>query len=267
MKKLLPLGLSLLCLAPIAAATSVSDENDLTISADEISSCMRKNLPEKTSRQEVTLVSSDRSGGKRTVDGRLFWNSSDEQTATMLKIDGPRDLAGGAYLSLKKDAGDELYMYIPALNKVRRISGKSKSGQILGTDFSYQDLEYLQGLAHNNSVKVYGTDVIEGLETWKLEILPSSAESGSYTRIEAWIDKASCVSLKMDFYESDEKISKTLVGNPETLTEIDSRWVLKEQTMTDVNEDTSTQLTIHKIAYDPSISRQHFHKKRFFQAH
>lgn len=227
---------------------------------------MRANLPEKTSKQEITLVSMDRAGGKRTVDGRLLWNNSEKQTAVMLKIDGPRDLAGGAYLSLKKETGDELYMYIPALDKVRRISGKTKSGQILGTDISYQDLEYLQGLAVNNSITVYGSEEIAGRDAWKLEIIPNSADSGNYERVESWVDKASCVSLKMDFYESESKLRKTLVGNVETLTQVDSRWLLKEQTMTDLNEETSTVLSIHKITYDLSISRQHFHKKRFFQA-
>jgi hypothetical protein len=157
-------------------------------------------------------------------------------------------------------------MYIPALNKVRRISGKTKSGQILGTDFSYQDLEYLQGLAANNSVTVYGSEEMAGRDAWKLEIIPNNPEPGSYERVESWVDKASCVSLKMDFFETGSKLRKTLVGNPETLTQIDSRWLLKEQTMTDLNQETSTLLVIHKIAYDPSISRQHFHKKRFFQA-
>jgi hypothetical protein len=236
-----------------------------TITSDEVASCMRANLPEETSRQDITLVSHDRAGGKRSVDGRLFWNHSEEQTATMLKIDGPRDLADGAYLSLKKTSGDELYIYIPGLNKVRRISGQSTSGQILGTDISYQDLEYLQGLAANNAVTVYGSDPIAGRDAWKLEIMPTNGDSGNYKRVESWVDKATCVSLKMDFYESDSKLRKTLIGNPETLTEIDSRWLLTEQTMTDLDEETSTVLTIHKISYDPSISRQHFHKKRFFQ--
>lgn len=228
---------------------------------------MRRNLPSQTSSQEVSLLSQDRAGGKRAIEARLFWNNSAEQTATMLKIDGPRDIAGGSYLSLKKEASDELYMYIPALDKVRRISGKSKSGQILGTDLSYQDLEYLQGLSHNSSVTVYGSDQVGERDTWKLEIIPKSDEPNNYQRVEAWVDKLTCVSLRMDFYEADNKLAKTLVGNADSLTEIDSRWLLKEQTMTDLSEETSTMLTIHKIAYDPRISRQTFHKLRFYQAH
>ena len=263
MKKLIWLASFITCFSPLSIASDLDVD---AISADEVASCMRANLPNKTSSQEVTLLSHDRAGGKREIDGRLFWNNSEEVTATMLKIEGPRDLAGGTYLSLKKPTGDELYMYVPALNKVRRISGKTKSGQILGTDISYQDLAYLQGLSNSNTVTVYGADTTANRPTWKLEIVPNEAADGGYTRVEAWVDQETCVSLQVDFFESETKLAKRLVGNVVSLTEVDSRWLLKEQTMTDLDEDTSTKVTIHKIAYDPRISRQHFHKKRFFQA-
>src|SRR5690606_9921417 len=89
------------------------------------------------------LKATDRTGGTRELRGRLYGVREAELLRAMIKISAPSDLAGAAYLLREKEGGDEKYMYVPSLNKVRRITGAAADGSLWGTDFSYSDLRQL----------------------------------------------------------------------------------------------------------------------------
>src|SRR3546814_18541356 len=60
-----------------------------------------------------------------------------------MRISAPGDLAGASYLLRERDNGDEMYVYIPALSKVRRVSGAAVDGSLWGTDLSFADVKQL----------------------------------------------------------------------------------------------------------------------------
>ena len=55
-----------------------------------------------------------------------------------VKFLSPTAQAGIAFLSLPDDV---MYIYLPALKKVRRIASHVKNTKFAGTDFTYEDME------------------------------------------------------------------------------------------------------------------------------
>jgi hypothetical protein len=54
----------------------------------------------------------------------------------------PPDLRDTALLVLEQDGRpDDYFLYLPALGRVRRVSGAQRSDSFMGTDLSYEDLE------------------------------------------------------------------------------------------------------------------------------
>ena len=60
----------------------------------------------------------------------------------MIEFTGPADVAGTKFLITEpKEGADEQLLYLPAFDKVQKISGSSRKGAFMGSDFSYEDLD------------------------------------------------------------------------------------------------------------------------------
>jgi Outer membrane lipoprotein-sorting protein len=100
----------------------------------------------------------DRGWGSEVVEGTLTINAADGSTATrrfkmatLEKVDGgdkravvfsaPADLAGFVSLNHSQLTGDDRqWIYLPELNRSRRLSSRDKTGAFAGSEFSYEDV-------------------------------------------------------------------------------------------------------------------------------
>ncbi|MBO7517004.1 MAG: outer membrane lipoprotein-sorting protein, partial [Spirochaetia bacterium] len=105
-------------------------------------------LPDgKTSSYVAVLTLFDKSGKSRTREIAQF-NMKDGTTKKGVTVfRSPKDVAGVSYLSFDypdnpdgsaKDS--DSWLYLPAMKKVRRVSGSSKDDDFQGTDFTYDDM-------------------------------------------------------------------------------------------------------------------------------
>ena len=108
-------------LLALAAATPVRAEDP----AQPIVKCMKANVPEQLQVREFELTSTDKTGGTRTMIGRLHARLENGKINAMMRISAPSDLRDAAYLVRESDEpgqDEEMYVYIPALQKVRRVT-------------------------------------------------------------------------------------------------------------------------------------------------
>ena len=60
---------------------------------------------------------------------------------SMFVFDQPRNVKGTALLiHAHKEAGDDQWLYLPALKRVKRISTSNRSGSFMGSEFAYEDM-------------------------------------------------------------------------------------------------------------------------------
>jgi hypothetical protein len=103
----------------------------------EVLACVRKNAPHTALVQTVELTSVDRAGGERVQSAKLSAKrAADGRGRLLLRVEEPADLRGTAFLWIQKEKGSEIFVYLPEMKKVRRVSARQLQGKLLGSDFS-----------------------------------------------------------------------------------------------------------------------------------
>ena len=230
-----------LCVAGVAPAF----ESPQTV--DEIRDCAEKNLPEHTLRQRVEIESEDRVGGRRNLEARVHWKRFEKGPRVMIRVDGPAEVRGAAYLAIEAEEGDDetIFMYLPAIGMVRRVTANHVAESLWDTDFSYEDMKYLQGVQRRDEGERLADDEVEGRPVFVLQTrsAPDDPEA-IYERVVTFVDQQTCVALRTDFYERGDTIRKTLLASIGTLEADGERWRVGEYAMNDLKNETRTWLRV-----------------------
>lgn len=231
---------------------------------EEIRACARGNFPATSSSQTFLLTTYGRDESKRSLHATAYWKrGSDGKAKVMLTVDQPDDLKGSAYLILEKDSRDDLYMYLPAARRTKRIMGNQTSDALWGTDFSYEDIKQVQGIFDTGKLTREADAEIAGKPVYVLSFVPDKAEESAYKRLVSFIDKETCVALQTDFYEAGDAPRKRLSSDPKQVKQEGKRWVAAAYEMKDLRDSTRSELLIEKISADIDIPDRLFNPQTF----
>lgn len=257
--------LGLLLLVPVALQGAWADaetkRTPKTMTAQEISECVEQNFPDDSMKQTVKMVMTDRMDVERLLEAQMFWEK-DQQTRlskVRLDFDNPPELRGAAILVLEKEPKNDMFMFLPELGKTRRITSSMVNGNMMGTDFTYEDFARLQGLLGNLSAERLPDVEFAGRPAYVTSSTPGEDSDSEYERIHSIIDQATCISLQVDFFEKGhEGPVKRLTVDPTQLQEVASGWFPKAIRMEDLQGGTSTSLVIEKLEVGVKIHRKTF---------
>ncbi len=230
---------------------------------DKLMACMRGNIPPTLRIQEFQLTSVDRKGDKRAMQGKLFAKREGELLRAMLKLTSPTDVNGAAYLIREGVSSDEMYVFLPALNKTRRIKGGAGDGPLFGTDLSYADIKQVQNAFTGSTPKIEAHEKIDNRPVTVLGVVPTPESGSKYSRIKAWIDDESCVAMKVEFLEG-VTTRKRLQAATGAITKAGTYWYVNDSTMTDLKLGTKTQLKITGVKSGEDIANRYFDSRNFF---
>lgn len=234
------------------------------ITTQEVIDCIRANVPAKLRAQTFELESTGRSGSSRKLQGKLYAMEEQGLLRIMLRVLNPPDVAGSAYLlrEAKDEQQDHIYLFLPALNRVRRLSGGEAGQSLFGTDFSYSDFKQMQvGYANGDSMLEAPAEV-EQRPVHVLVQKPKDAKISPYSLTRSWVDQKTCVILKADFYMGDQ-LRKQLTSSSDALQTTGSHWYLSKMLMTDLKEGTHSTLTVELAVGEKDLSQFYFNPSTF----
>jgi outer membrane lipoprotein-sorting protein len=108
----------------------------------------------------------------------------------------PSDVRGMVFLVHKHiDRDDDRWLYLPALDLVKRIAASDKRTSFVGSDFFYEDVSG-RGVAEDSHEIVEVTDTRYVIKNIPKD--PSSVEFASYT---VWIDKNTYMPMKAEYVD------------------------------------------------------------------
>ena len=245
-----------LALWPLAAAADPA--------LDQTLNCMRANIPPSVRIQLVEVNAWDRTGGQRTLKGRLFGTKENGRVRIMLRVEAPADLAGAAYLVREGEKMDEMYLYLPAMQRVRRITGASLDGQLWGTDLSYNDLKQIQNAFSGASVTMEPAAAkYDGRDVSVLTFAPRKEDGSRYTSMRARIDQQTCVPLSVEFIDPSG-VRKTLTVKAADLKQSNSRWYAEEAQVKDIKNGTHTRLKVTGVLAGDTLAGRYFSPQTFY---
>ncbi len=162
---------------------------------------------------EATFTLTAKQGSERvrkTAGGtKLQANGMDQMRLT--RFVSPPDVSGTATLVVEhagKD--DDIWIYLPALKKVRRLVSSNKKDSFLGTDFSYVDVigypvaNWHYSLLREENVNGEACYVISGTPK-----TPQVKSDSGYSKRVEWIQKSNNMTVKAEFFDEAGQLLKT----------------------------------------------------------
>jgi outer membrane lipoprotein-sorting protein len=243
------LKLSLLIFTIFILLFSTSTVFALTV--DEIMDKMEETAPDFTTQKTISeMILIDKKGNEEVREMVMFsQEGEDGKSSTLVRFLSPKSVKGVTLLNI--DDGEKIYLYMPAYNKPRRIASSSKGDEFMGTGLSYEDMSM------NFEDKDYEKKLLEEADSeFIIEVIPSE-EDTSYKKIILTVDKEKFYTKKVEFYDLNENLIKTLEI---AKIKIDDKGKITpmEIVFTDVEENQKTKIVIKEIEYDIELSSSFF---------
>ncbi|MBN2297582.1 MAG: outer membrane lipoprotein-sorting protein [Deltaproteobacteria bacterium] len=205
----------------------------------------------KNSVGSATMVLIDKDGNEKERELKIWTRHyADKDDLSLLKFVTPAEIRNLGFLSL---ADDQMYLYMPAFDRVRRIASHARKESFAGSDLSNDDLSTGKYTAH------YTAEISSETDTeYVLELKRKPGSDRIYPRVVAWVDKKEFTSSKMELYDDQDKLWKV---NEVVNEKIQNYWTPVQIRMKDVQKDHSTLMKITKIEYDTDLDDTVFTKR------
>lgn len=210
---------------------------------------------------KLTLVSKRNTRRERII--RVDSLDTKEGKRTMVRFLKPADVAGTSFLSVEQQTrDDDQYLYLPSLDKSKRISGGQKNQRFMGTELTYADMES-RDLKEGQVTRLPDEDYGNG-KVFVLEAKPKEDDKDSqYSKTKSWIHKVSFVPLKVEFFDRRGRLLKVL--KVKLLEKQDGRWIARETLIQNEQSKAKTEMSISSIAFDVKLNPAMFTERALRQ--
>jgi hypothetical protein len=213
---------------------------------------------------EMRLVNNRNEVRERKLDVMSALQDNGIDSNMLVRFQEPADVRGTAFLQLENsEAEDDLWIYLPALFKSRRLVASNKKDSFIGSDFAYGDM--LPPKVALYSYKAAGEDSSNGFDCYVIEATPATdkvLKDYGYSRKKMWIHKESFHEVKVEYYDSRGDLLK--VQNVKELKLIDadnSRWLATVRSMENRQTGHATLIEVVDYTTDVDYSRRTFSKR------
>jgi predicted RND superfamily exporter protein/outer membrane lipoprotein-sorting protein len=204
--------------AALALATALALHAPDTRAAVDVQQVMEKNstvFKVADSVQDATFTLINKAGQERVRKTasmtKLQANGVDNMRFT--RFTAPADVKDTVTLMIENAAKeDDIWVYLPALKKVRRLVASNKKDSFVGTDFSYADVIGYKVSEWN--YKLLREDRLDGQAVYVVEALPKTdavkSDTG-YARRTDWIRQDNLMTVKSELLDTGDQPLKTIV--------------------------------------------------------
>lgn len=171
----------------------------------------------------------------------------------------PADVNKTAFL-VWKDPGksDDRWLYLPALDLVKRVSSADKRTSFVGSNFFYEDV----------SGRAVGDDLHTLVKTTKnyyvLENTPRSPDTVEFGSYKMWIHRDSFVVVKAEYF--DKKGTKYREYKATKVEKVQGYPTVMRSVMKDLRTGGYTELSYRKVKYDVGLPERVFTERSLRRA-
>jgi len=160
----------------------------------------------------LTMTLTNSRGSTRVREIKQFIKEfGDDEKAIMFFV-APADVKNTSFMSWSYGDGrdDDMWIYLPALKKTKRISSDSKSDYFMGSDFNYDDLGDRHPSADTH--KILREEKVNGEDCYVVESVSKDSDY-FYSKTITWVVKDEWFGMKREFYDEDGEFLKVLTIN------------------------------------------------------
>jgi len=201
MKATMVLALIILCLTPVLYSQELT--------AEEIIQKVNELFNPQTSYAKARMTIITTSGQKRTFIYESWSKNKGEKN--LVRYLEPSRVKGQAVLMLNH--ADDIWMFFPRTQRVRKLATHAKKQKMQGSDFSYEDMGSGEAFVEDFIPKRLKDEKIEGYDCYNLELTRKKESDISYSRLIMWVIKENFVPVVIDYYDEHDpaRLLKRLV--------------------------------------------------------
>jgi len=178
---------------------------------------------------------------------------------SLIRFTFPPDIDGTGTLTQDFPGEDSnQWLYLPALDRTRRIPSSRKGGRFVGSDLYYEDLQDREVAMDKH--RLIAKEPLEGVMCDVLESIPAKASNSVYSKRVSWIHPQTLIPLRVDYYKKgrEQPIKQLRVHRIE---QVRGYWTVMDSTMTEIDSGHQTNIKVESISYDVGLPEALFSRK------
>lgn len=216
----------------------------------------------ESSLADYTMILIDRRERERRRNLHIYSKDYGEDSRSYSHFETPADIRGTSYLNFDwadPERDDDSWLYLPALQRVRRIAGSDTSDSFLGSDFTYADINGIE-TEYWDYRFINESEMINDQDTWVIEANPKpgftekAEDSTGYSKLQFWIRKDNFIQLRAQAWAL--RGNRVKFFSSSEIEEIDGIWTINRlQAITTRNgrREHASVLQLNSIEYNLEI--------------
>jgi outer membrane lipoprotein-sorting protein len=238
MKQMIISGLIVLLAAPVSFSQELTGE-DIIKKVNDL-----MNVQTAYGKAKMTIVTT--SGQKRTFIYESWSKNKGEKN--LMRYLEPKRVKGQAVLMLNN--ADDIWMYFPRTQRVRKLATHAKKQKMQGSDFSYEDMGSGDAFITDYTPERLKDEKMEGYDCYQVELTRKPESDMSYSRLIMRVIKENFVPVVIDYYHEDDPSlhEKRLIQSDIRI--IDDLPTAMKVVMLNKNDNTQTEMELLEVKYN-----------------
>lgn len=167
----------------------------------------------------------------------------------------PADVRDMTFMMWKHPPRDaERWLFLPALNMVRRIAANDKRSSFVGSDFSYEDVSGRE--VEEDTHTLLREETADGKPVFVIRSAPKDPRSVDFSYRLSWIDKENFVLRREEYFDKRGELYK--VFSADEVKQIQGFWTTVRRTMKNAQNVHRTEVSFSEVGYDVGIPNDLF---------
>jgi len=169
----------------------------------------------------------------------------------------PADVRDMTFMVNKYPAkDDDRWLFVPAINMVRRIAAQDKRSSFVGSDFTYEDISGRD--LEDDTHTIVKEEKVGARDSYVIKSTPKAGDV-DYSYKLSWIDKASFLPLKEEYYDKKGEMYKTF--SADEIQDVKAFPTVMKRTMKNLQSGHKTEVTFLKADYNIGIEDNLFSER------
>jgi outer membrane lipoprotein-sorting protein len=254
MRKITLIGAAIIAALTLASPSMALEIDEIVARANEVSYYQADD-----GRAKVHMKITDAQGRERSREFVILRKDDNVGGASgaqkfYVYFSRPSDVNKMAFLVWKHmDKDDDRWLYLPALDLVKRIAASDKRTSFVGSHFFYEDVSGRNPALDNHTL-------VETSETYYvLESRPKESGSVEFAAYRSWIHKETFLPIKIDYVDEEGQTYRSYEAlNVEV---IDGYATVTGSRMRDLRTGSETHMTYSGVAYDVGLEDKVFSER------
>lgn len=208
----------------------------------------------KDGRAKLSMTITDAQGRERQRELTILRRTDDDGSGNQkffVYFERPSDVKGTTFLVWKDVAGDdERWLYLPALDLVKRIAASDERTSFVGSHYFYEDVS---GRPPNMDTHQL---VEETGDYYVLKSTPKDPQNSEFAAYKSWIHKATFLAVKIEYMDESEQAYR--IYEALDVQQIDGYFTATKGRMTDTRIGGYTTLSSKDVEYDVGLEKSLF---------